>query len=531
MKVRCVARFGVYRDHKQPELKRPTSIVGQISFGGAVQYSLAEQPWIPVLTDTGMGQRGLLTVFDSDVRTIATGDPLADVAILRLLLAIRIAANTRAVTPQQWVSGHADRFDLFSPTQPFGQNPDMARFVALPGATRPIIAASYALAGSGSTAANPFHTLSGVTFTPAAAARLLLMRQAFSVGGIQQFTEAVIYEDLPDTRPGKEGAIRRRAAGSAAYGKAPLSAKTAVCTNRAFVWIDTGDLTTALDHNAALVADRPAGTFHFGWPDPGTPPPITGTPTGVLDALTWPSRSIYLVPADPVTDIMICDGLRWPEATTPGWTPETEAELIPHAVFERKTKTAPFTIQGVHAERVPWRQLLTGLAADQPAGTVLASALSAAVQLEGSTVRICGLGSYQARIDGPVAGAFPVPAPGVDVTGLAELVAGAFTSHGSYCGALAHAAGLTDRAQSAALVSRLSRYSALPTQLEPVAAAAARGRLSLSDARAAVAEIVDAANRSALNQFRRVHPEAAGRVAARKAAQPLAENTIGRKDI
>lgn len=492
-----------------------------------MRYSLAERPWIPVLTDRGMDQRGLLDVFAGDVRAIATGDPLEDAAILRLLLAIRIAAAADNTTAPQWVGEYVDRFDLFSTTAPFGQNPDMARFVELAGATRPLSAASYALAGGGSTAVNQFHTLSGVTFTPASAARLMLMRQAFSVGGIQQFTEAILYEDVPDTRVGREGKTRRQAVGSAAYGKGPLSAKTAVCTNRAFVWIDAGDLATTLDVNAAFVTDRPVGTFHFGWPDPDLAPPVTGTPGGVLDALTWPSRSIYLVPADPVRDIMICDGLRWPEATTPGWKPENEASLIPHAVFERKTKTAPFTIQGVHTERVPWRQLLGALAAGQPAGTVGAAAVATTLP-RGSTLRICGLGSYQARIDGPVTGCFPVPAPGVDIAALAALVTEAFTSHGSYFGALAYAAGFTDRSQSAALTSRLSRYPALSTQLESVTAAAARAELSLEQARDAIASLVEADNQSALDQFRRVHPVAAGRVAARKSAQPLATSTTGK---
>ncbi|MCT7372657.1 hypothetical protein A7R75_27005 [Mycolicibacterium llatzerense] len=468
-----------------------------------MRYDLTAEPWIPVLTDTGMNQRSLTTIFDDDVLAIVTGDPLEDAAILRLLLAIRIAAGPGA--PQSWVREHAERFDLFSETQPFGQNPDMARLVAVDRATRPLAAQSYTLAGNGSTAVNRFHTLSGITFSPAAAARLLLMRQAFSVGGIQQFP-------------------------AAAYGKAPISAKTAVCTNRAFVWIDTGRLSSTLQVNADLAASYPRGTFHFGWPDPSTPPPIAGNPGGVLDALTWPSRSVYLLPADPVEQIMICDGVRWPEAAT-GYGPERDAEFFAHAVFERKTKKAPLTIQGVHTERVPWRQLLTGLAAEQPAGSVLAVAQSNPASLPpGSMVRIAGLGSYQARIDGPVTGAFPVPAAGVEVGGLVALLNEAFTSHGSYFGSLIHAAGLSDRQQSAAAAGRLSQYVALPSQLEPVATAVARAELTLEQARELVTVIVAAANRRALDQFRLVHVDAAGRVDARKSSMSLAGSATGRKD-
>lgn len=469
-----------------------------------MRYPLTDQPWIPVLTDTGMDHRGLASVFESDVLTVASGDPLEDAAIVRLLLAIRIAAAAQELTPHRWVSEHADRFDLFSPTHPFGQNPDMARLVGLDRVTRPLSAQSYTLAGNGSTAVNQFHTLSGVTYTPAAAARLMLMRQAFSVGGIQQFP-------------------------AIAYGKGPISAKAAVCTNRAFTWIDTGRLATTLDANAELVAGRPLGTFHFGWPDPQTPPPIAGNPSGVLDALTWPARSIYLLPADPVAEIAICDGLRWPETGTPGYSPQREADLIPHAVFERKTKKAPFTIQGVHTERTPWRQLLTALASEQPHGSVLAAARTADLP-PGSVVRIAGLGSYQARIDGAVTGAFPTPTAGVDLAGLSALISEAFISHGSYFGSLAHAAGLTDRQQSAAMTGRLSQYLALPGQLEPIAAAAVRAEITLEQARDRITAIVTAANRRALDQFRLVHVDAAGRVDARKSAMSLTGTRTGRKD-
>lgn len=457
-----------------------------------MEFSLAEQDWIPVLTHTGMDQRNLRTVFAPDVIDLASGDTLEDAAVLRLLIAIAIAARAETMFPREWVACHADRFDLFSRSQPFGQNPDMARFIATDGSTRPLSAQSYVLAGNGSTAVNQFHTLSGVTFTPAAAARLLLMRQAFSVGGMQQWP-------------------------SSAYGKEPCSAKTAVCTNRAFVWVDTGRLADTIDVNARLAAGRPLGTFHFGWPNPDVHPPIQGQPTGVLDALTWPARSIYLVPGDPVRDVMICDGMRWPEPTEgTAYTPQHEVELIPHAVFEHKKKTAPATIQGVHASRVPWRQLLTALATDQPSGTILPTTLSAPDLPATAVVRIAGLGSYTARIDGPITGSFPVPAPGVDITALSELISEAFVNHGSYCGSLATSIGLTDRQQSAGLASRLSHYSALPTQLEPIAAAAARGLYPLDEARSRVAAVVQRANDAALQQFSHTHVVAAGRVAARK---------------
>ena len=147
--------------------------------------------------------------------------------------------------------------------------------------------------------------------------------------------------------------------------------------------------------------------------------------------------------------------------------------------------------------------------------------------------RIAGLGSFQARIDGPVAGSFPVPAPGVDIAAVSSLIDEAFVNHGSYFGSLSSAAGLTDRRQAAGLVGRLSQYSALPGQLEPIAAAAARGHYPLEEARRRVAAVVERANGSALRQFAPTHVVAAGRVAARKAStlppQPVAAKK-SRKD-
>src|ERR1700712_411187 len=157
---------------------------------GTAEFSLVSEPWLPVLTTSGMRTCGLVGVFNPDVIAIATGDDLEDTALTRLLLAIHIAATDSGLAPQEWIDAQRSRFDLFDVHRPFWQNPGMARFAELPGAVRPLVSASYRHAGRGSTAVNVWHNESGLVFDSAAAARLLVVRQQFSVGGKQPFTTA-----------------------------------------------------------------------------------------------------------------------------------------------------------------------------------------------------------------------------------------------------------------------------------------------------------------------------------------------------
>lgn len=440
-------------------------------------FSLVSDPWIPVLTDAGMDTRGLADAFAPDVITVACGDDLEDTALVRLLLAIQIAAQRAAKPPAAWLLDHRDRFELFDPEFPFWQNPDMARFADHPGAVRPLIAASYRHTGTKSAAVNLWHSESGLTFTPAAAARLLVVRQQFSVGGIQSFT-------------------------ASAYGKAPMSAKTSVATNRPLLWLDTGRLAVSLAATAALAAHHSTGTFWFSWPS-GARPADTATPTGVLDALTWPSRSILLCDhsSDAVGAIMICDGLRWPDLD-----PAVELSLVPHTIYARKKAADPYTPQGVHPSRVIWRQLATMCAdPDNPAAAWQPLAAAA-----GGRWRLGGLGSYQAGISGPLSGSFPVP---VDPPALASFLDEMTTAYQR----IASVVGSLNRGISAidGYAAAIPTHTGLSASCAPVAVQLALGHITLDAAKQALSADVDATLARTYAAIARVRPLIAGRTAAR----------------
>ncbi len=449
------------------------------------QFSLVSEPWIPVLTRTGMHDRSLVGVFNDDVVDIATGDDLEDAALTRLLLAVHIAAADAGATPVDWLNDQRGRFDLFDSTEPFWQNPDMARHAALPGAVRSIISASYRHTGRGSAAVNLWHAASGITYSPADAARLLVVRQQFSVGGIQQFT-------------------------TAAYGKAPISAKTAVATNRPLLWLDTGTtLADSLAHTAALTSPAEPGKFWFTWPA-GAAPADTGHPTGILDALTWPARSILLTPpADgTVAGISICDGLRWPEPhTDPAHTLQRDAELNPYTAYARKKDTDTYTPQSVHTARPIWRQL-AALCADpnNPAASWQPAASAA-----GARWRLTGLGSYQSAISGPLTGSFPAPRDPAALAAFLDALTAAATRIASTAGSLAH--GVTD---ADGYTPAIPGTTGLEATAAPLAAAVAAGQISSDDAAQKIDAAAAAITTRAYAAVARVRPLAAGRIAARK---------------
>ncbi|WP_102144371.1 type I-E CRISPR-associated protein Cse1/CasA [Mycobacterium hubeiense] len=448
-----------------------------------MSFCLVTQPWIPVLTTAGVATRSLADVFAPDVVAVASGSDLENTAITRLLLAVQIAADRAGAHPGAWLHTHRQRFDLFDPEQPFWQNPDMARFLALPGAVRPIIGASYRHTGRSSAAVNLWHTASDVRHSHAQAARLLVVRQQFSVGGVQAFT-------------------------AAAYGKAPMSAKASVATNRPLLWLDTGTLAGSLASTAQLSADRPAGTFWFSWPS-GAQPAQYGQPTGVLDGLTWPSRSMLLtgISDDSVGEIMICDGLRWPEpAADADYTPQRQADLVPYTIYARKKPTDPYTPQTVHPNRPIWRQLATMCAdPDNPASPWQHHA----AELQGSW-RLGGLASYQSGIAGPLSGAFPAPR---DRTALAAFLAALVEGYSRI--------GWTARSMAEAVsgaggyVEAIPPATALGALAAPLAEDLAAGVIELDAAleslTAAVTDCADLAYRAVA----RVRPLVAGRTAAR----------------
>lgn len=324
---------------------------------------LLKEPWIDVFTVDGPATVSLLELAHNvgDVLDVVSGDPLEDAAILRMLMAVDLVSEGRAV---RWLTSTAGKWNLFDETAPFWQNPQLRAHLSEQSVS-PAVTLSYRYAGNGSVLLDHHHNETQLRLAPAAAARALMMRQTFSVGGIQPFPEKI-------------------------FGL--KSARSAIAASRPFVWIDAGNLADTLVANR-----RPGaiGEFHHTWP--GGRPGRNLPPGGQADALTWQSRSMLLIPdADGhVTGISITEGARYGDVTDP--------QLIPHTTYTRKKPSDPFTAWDVHVDRPGWRQLLTAYATVDAPG-VLAAELPIAAR-----IRLAGLASYQSRIDGPVVGDLPVP--------------------------------------------------------------------------------------------------------------------------
>ncbi|WP_072691451.1 type I-E CRISPR-associated protein Cse1/CasA [Rhodococcus marinonascens] len=324
---------------------------------------LLTESWIDVFTVDGPATLSLLELARNlgDVLDIASSDPLEDAAVLRILMAADLAGDGDLVG---WLTSTAGKWELFDASAPFGQNPQLREHVG-ERTVGPAVTLPYRFAGNGAVLLDHHHNESAVRLTPAAAARALLMRQQFSVGGIQPFPETI-------------------------FGL--KAAKAAVAASRPLVWIDAGNLADTL---AANRRPGPVGAFQHSWP--GGKPGHDRDRGGQADALTWHARSMLLVPDSDgyVTGLSITEGLRYGDDTDP--------QLIPHTSYKRKKKSEPYTAWDVHAARPAWRQLLTAYASIDAPG-VLAADLP-----ERGRIRLAGLASYQSRLDGPVTGALPVP--------------------------------------------------------------------------------------------------------------------------
>lgn len=449
--------------------------------------NLNTDPCVSILTTGGPDVRGLRGCFDDDVIAIAEQDELEKVAILCLLLAIWIASERDGISPRVWLDRHTENFELFHPTAPFGQNPDMARFADIPKATRPLTNASYRDSGHWSIAVNPRHDASETVYSHPAAARLLLVRLLFSVGGVQPFPEKC-------------------------YGVAPTSAKNPVGIGRPLVWFDTGRLNTSLKLTAAMTADRPAGTFHFTWPD-GASPADYGSPTGILDGLTWRGRSILLtdVTADSVGSVMICDGIRLPESvdrSRGAYDPELEWQLIPYTIYSRKTDKDPYTPQGVHAARSAWRQLAKWCV-DESNPAAHWHKIAAG---HGGRWRLSGLSSLSAAVHGPVSGSFPEPVDPGDL----RVFLGALDN--TY-GAVSSAGGSLNKATTSfdGFRGAIPTHTALDAIAEPLARDLATGEITLTEALSCLGDAKRHLIDTAVRSVGRVRPGVAGHVSARLA--------------
>ena len=165
----------------------------------SVSFNLVDEPWLPVVWLDGraeeVGLRDAL-VRANEIRELVDGSPLVTVSLHRLLLAIlhrNFGPETFDAWKDLWRRGQWDaavldayfaqwrhRFDLFAADRPFYQvakHDDGARMHP------PALLAQEMASGNNPTVFDHSFADRPVPMDPAEAARLLVARQAYSVGG------------------------------------------------------------------------------------------------------------------------------------------------------------------------------------------------------------------------------------------------------------------------------------------------------------------------------------------------------------
>lgn len=161
------------------------------------QFDLRKEPWIPCATANGIREMSLVDVLTEahQIRELIGDSPPVTIALHRLLLAILHRIYHGPQDTDEWgalyskgkfdadkVNGYlekfADRFDLFHEKYPFYQTPAV-RDKVKDGAVIKL----YFHSGNNATLFDHTSVSSPKVLTPAEAARLLVMIQAFDTGG------------------------------------------------------------------------------------------------------------------------------------------------------------------------------------------------------------------------------------------------------------------------------------------------------------------------------------------------------------
>lgn len=313
--------------------------------GAVAGFNLAEQAWLDVvLTD---GRRDTYSTVEvlrsaSSVAGLDVSDPLTRSAVLQHLLALvytTVGAPTvvdlqSGVTPDLdevagWVEVNSSRFDLFDPVRPFAQNP---RLVDVAGEAR-VVGPAHGLLWESAKRRAPLKAAltfaDEVALLPAAAAQLLIARQAFSLGGLW-----------------------------------PFPRKTALWGPSVYSWPDSARWGAPIAHlSGATLADTlrlnwvpgTAGQVNLSWADhhdgagsgspwPGGKPPER-TPSGIADVSTWLSRNVLLLRDE--------DGLVRRMVLTAGdKLTAPDRSVMPHALY---TERGVVRMLPPQVGRRPWR--------------------------------------------------------------------------------------------------------------------------------------------------------------------------------
>jgi len=344
-----------------------------------LSYDLLHERWIPVRLLDGtfdtVSLAGALTGA-GDIAGLADAHPMAEVATLRLLVAITQAAikgpaSERArrelyeagyphAAVERYLAEHAGAFDLFHPTRPFFQDPDLARVMATENGSRsareqktptpasdlgfPLMAASQKILHSHA------HFGSDRHLPPGEAARLLVAYQAWARGGKVQIggtgRMGVLSGGLVVTPEGRN-----------------LAETLLLCA-----------------HAASRL---------------GTPV-WEGRPVGWLGRLTWPSRRILLFPDSAsglVTSVIIGTGVEPQEKLDENLNPDPMFAYWPSRTGTRKRVL-------VQPERATWRDITALFQADaqtKAGADVLAEARALLTRTRTGATRMAAVNVYGAH--------------------------------------------------------------------------------------------------------------------------------------
>lgn len=329
-------------------------------------FNVASDPWLDVVFLDGSRETVSTSRVLREADTIAgldESDPMTRSALLQHLLGLvysavgspggeefRTGGRPDLGRVADWVTANEARFGLFDPVAPFGQNPALVGLVDEPGAVGPVHGLLWESAKRRSPLKAGFTFADEVALPAAAAARLVVARQAFSMGGLWSFP-------------------RKTARWGPSVRSWPMSNRWGA----PIVHLVGSTLAATLSLNWV---PGPAGQVNLTWSDhhddgqgspwPGGKAPAR-FPSGIADLSTWLSRNVLLLPDS--------DGLVRRMVMTAGdKAPEPTAELMPHALYTDRGVVRIFPPQ---AGRRPWRlwrslaEILPMAAVDGGAGTGL----------------------------------------------------------------------------------------------------------------------------------------------------------------
>jgi CRISPR system Cascade subunit CasA len=328
-------------------------------------FNLIDEPWIPCLFDDGSARDASLfeTLAGADhIREVYDPLPLVTVALHRLLLAVlhRVVdgPHTRDAWAALWARGTwdaaavraylerwRDRFDLFGQRFPFYQTPEIGPEYAGSAAK---LAQQYA-SGNNATLFDHTSDRSGLTLTPAEAARAVVGLQAFSVGG------------LVSHLPGEDKQGHKSAKGSPPVKGAVALVKGETLFETLALNLHQYDCAHGIP-SPCMGEDRPA------WERDAPTRPGERWPDGYLDLLTWQSRRVRLVPEEPdgqtiVARAAVMKGYQLPDDYE---LRGRETMLAFKANPAAKPAEQAYRVLGFSEDRALWRDSLALLEAANP---------------------------------------------------------------------------------------------------------------------------------------------------------------------